>query len=251
MAVKKIIFVSTGHSFFIYQQKITRYFDDGELYSTKLITLDEFSRNKNVFENIMNSDFNNIQLFSDFTGDKKSREDLIKYFNNREKIFGDKYVCTYKILSPSEITSFYTFDVWVDLKVKQPALLDENNRFRVRPYMFQGVYPDSICVENHPKIDWGKEKKEGEAFYGWTQIPRPMEPRVCSYLAPTSDIEKVIGIKRFKDTAWIGTDREQEYTDETEEYEMDMVYSDGCFHFDENKCEIFKQHNVMEVEEEK
>ena len=48
---------------------------------------------------------------------------------------------------------------------------------------------------------------------------RPLSYIICR---KSEDIDKIIGIKRYKDINWLGTEKENDFTGETEEIVLEM-----------------------------
>jgi hypothetical protein len=257
MDTRKIIFYCVHDDFFIYKNTIHRYYHHRKrkLYSENKILIDDFINEKNVYYEIIKSEFNkynvdetfinsniyyeidkyrfnNFDVIEDCIYDEFLRNELIKYFEYR-KTKGDKYFLTYKQLSPLEITEFYTFEIWVDIKENA----DINKRTRIKLDMYPNE--DNNIIVNSRILE------EREMHFGRQKINTPWDNRSYSYLIPIIDITKIIGIKRFKDTDWLGTEREYEYNGKTDEYEMDISYKNENFYFAEKKYVIFKQHNSV------
>lgn len=62
------------------------------------------------------------------------------------------------------------------------------------------------------------------------------------YIVPMERIDKVIGIKRYRDTSSFGQIGGEEYTGEVEEFVLDL------HHFDEKVYKVLKEHHMLEVE---
>lgn len=62
------------------------------------------------------------------------------------------------------------------------------------------------------------------------------------YIVPMERIDKVIGIKRYRDTSSFGLIDGEEYTGEVEEFVLDL------HHFDEKVYNVLKEHHMLEVE---
>lgn len=62
------------------------------------------------------------------------------------------------------------------------------------------------------------------------------------YIVPMERIDKVIGIKRYRDTSSFGQIGGEQYTGEVEEFVLDL------HHFDEKVYNILKEHHMLEVE---
>lgn len=62
------------------------------------------------------------------------------------------------------------------------------------------------------------------------------------YIVPMERIDKVIGIKRYRDTSSFGQIGGEQYTGEVEEFVLDL------HHFDEKIYNVLKEHYMLEVE---
>lgn len=62
------------------------------------------------------------------------------------------------------------------------------------------------------------------------------------YIVPMERIDKVIGIKRYRDTSSFGQIGGEQYTGEVEEFVLDL------HHFDEKVYKVLKEHYMLEVE---
>lgn len=63
------------------------------------------------------------------------------------------------------------------------------------------------------------------------------------YIVPTDKLDKIIGIKRYRDTSTFGKADGEKFTGEVEEIILDI------HNFDENIYKIFKEHGMVEIEE--
>ncbi len=227
MGIKKILFRNIKDEYVIFKNKIFEYeYSHGvnKIFSEKDGLISDFIKNEKIYNQIINSDFNKFDVMCENnTGKDFSRKYIIECFKQRQsKGYHDYY--TYRVLSPQDVSSFYRFEVTIEMQgVKIPGFVQ-----------FDHVYPDSIILGSVYK---------GLEQIPYKQIPMPMEPRVTNYLFSTKYIDKVIGIKRYKEINWIGTGWEHydDFTSETEEYVLDL------HHFDQDIYRIFKEHNALEI----
>lgn len=225
--LKKILFGGLKEEYVIFQNGIFEYeYSHGvnKIFSSERKLISDFLKDTNRYNEIVTSDFNKFSIIGEENiGQDFSRDYLIEYFQKRINI-GDQDYNTYRVLSPQDVTSFYRFEI--SLVIQGVSILGFGQ--------FDHVYPDSIILGSVYK---------GLEQIPYKQIPMPMEPRVTNYLFSTKYIDKVIGIKRYKEINWIGTgwDHYDDFTGETEEYVLDL------HHFDQDIYRIFKEHNALEI----
>jgi len=226
--IKSILFKIIKREYVIYGEGIyTYHWSSGvnKIYSKNRKLISDFLKEEGVYNEIIRSDFNKFDVISeDDIGKDFSREYLIDYFEKRISK-GDKDYNTYKVLVPQDVTDFYQFGVWIEIAGVRivPGAFDQN-----------WEYPGCILL---PRID--EKLKKSIPF---TKVPTPMD-RGEDYLISDKYIDKVIGIKRYKEINWIGTGWEHydDFTSETEEYVLDL------HHFDQDIYRIFKEHNALEI----
>lgn len=228
--INNIQFKQTDSLFVIFKSKVLECFTNGKLYFiySKGKNIIDFLNNKTIYQDIIQSDFNKISVisFDEDTYEKNfSYEYLIEYFRNRLTEGHNNY-STYRVLFPQDINGFYKFEVWIEIAGVRiaPGTFDQNQE-----------YPGCILL---PRME---EKLKKSIPY--KKVPTPMDGRGEDYLISDSYIDKIIGVKRFKDINWIGTGWEHydDFTSETEEYVLDL------HHFDQDIYRIFKEHNALEI----
>lgn len=227
--IKKLLFKDLKDEYVIYTNNIYRYHYScgvNKIFSRNRKIISDFLKDERVYNEIINSDFNKFDVIcEDDIGKDFSREYLIDYFQKRiEK--GDVDCSTYRVLKPQDVTDFYQFGVWIEIAGVRiaPGAFDQNQE-----------YPGCILL---PRME---EKLKKSIPY--KKVPTPMDGRGEDYLISDSYIDKVIGVKRYKDINWIGTGWEhyEDFTSETEEYVLDL------HHFDQDIYRIFKEHNALEI----
>lgn len=195
--------------------------------SRTLITsenIDLLLNNKKTFEETLNSEYNLCVHYG--SGDLKLHKIDRDYLLERKK-FNDKDILLYKEFNPQKVTDFYSIELWIEINgirlLYYHQTPGEYNEVRF------DYYNNSLGY-NHPSYF----EKFGN------RVPCAHD-RGLEFVQPVEKIDKIIGIKRYRDTNWIGTDREQDFTGETEEIVLDMR------NFDENTYEFFRQHEAFEI----
>lgn len=216
-------FLYTQSSFVVFKNQLYVYSGNGRIYSKETVFIEEFVKDSSLYDKIKMSDFNEISVLSNYNSLDKSRISLINYYNDRRQRLKEDKIKLYRQLSSSDVESFYTFEIWLEIK-----------GHRIRPGQFiQTIdYPDDIAIIFDDKK---------YSYLGRKKIPAPIEPRWEAYLVPKEDIDKIIGIKKFKDVNWIGTEKEDFYSGKEENIVLDLNA------FDESIYQIFIQHESFTI----
>jgi hypothetical protein len=216
-------FLLTQSNFVIFRGQLFRYNGKSRIYSKEIILINDFIKNAKLFDKIKKSDFNQFNVLSNYVYSDNSRENLIKYFTERKNRLNDNVIRLYRQLTPKEIDCYYKFDVCLEIK----GIL-------IRPgqYIQHGDYPNDVAIVFEERNHWHLGRK---------QIPAPMEPQISAHLVPKKDIDKIIGIKRFKNIELLGTEKEDSFTGEQEEFVLDLN------EFDEKVYQIFLQHEAITI----
>ncbi len=222
---KKIIkqLQNTMSSFIVFKKQVFPYYGKSKLYANNSIKLEDLINDKDLFATIMSSDFNKFSFVSEFEYEELNRDNLIEYLINRKTRLDDDEINIYRELKPKDISSFYKFEVTIELD----GVLIEPGR-----YMQYLQYPDDLIVLIYNKEHLYLSRKE---------IPAPMEARSKAHLVPKEKVNKVIGKKRFKKTKWIGTEKEDEFTGKEEVFVLDLN------NFNQDVYAVFKEHEAIEV----
>jgi hypothetical protein len=219
--VKEINFYLTMSDFVLINRDIERYNGGKKIH--KQVKIDDLIQNKNSFDDILSLGFNKVEKLVDFTSFTFIEENVSISYLEERKTKGDSKVILHKNINVNEVSSFYKFEVWLEIK-----------GVKIRPgqYIENVIYPDDIIIVFDDRNHW---------HLGRMQIPAPMEPRISAHLVPKKDIDKVIGIKRFKNIEWLGTEMEDTFTGEKEEYILDLNQ------FEESVYQVFLQHEALTI----
>lgn len=116
----------------------------------------------------------------------------------------------------------------------------------LRTKFIRSLTNDRLIYIEKPYNNEELEKKM-TAILGEPQIPCDMEhdkdESTYYYIVPTKKLDKIIGIKRFRDTSTFGNPDGEKFTGEVEEIILDL------HHFDENIYEIFRAHGMVEIKD--
>ncbi len=222
--IKLKCILNTMSNFVIFKDKVYDYNGRGRIYSPNKILLDDFKKSESLYLDIINSDFNQFSVLSDFNYKEKSWENLIEYYSKRNNNFNHIEISTYRQLNAKEISAFYRFELSVEIS----GLKVQAGKY----------YP----LPNHPfdlAIDQMEENKKWQTEY--KLMPRPIEERLKSYVVPLAKVDKLIARKITKETKWFGTENEDKLT--VNEY----TYGLDTHNFNEEVLSIFKEHKLIEV----
>jgi hypothetical protein len=220
--IKKIDFILNRTNYLVYNNDIFIYSMNREcriarIYKTELLTEEKLSiEHKAGFKDVKNYYFNNIN---------EKYIQISKEYLAKSIELGNNTIALLRKVNSDEIESFYFLEIWLQVK-----------GIKLKPGQFGTIldkYPnDFIVTWLYPKdIHLSREK-----------IIDPQEPRSVAYLVPFSDIDRIIGVKRFRDPKWIGTENEKDFTGESEEIILDIR------NFDEKTYEFFLQHDAFKIE---
>ncbi len=218
-------FFQTQSDFVVFKNQLYSYNGRGRIYSKNAIMLEDFINDPLLFKRIITSDFNQFSVLSNYSFPDKSRENLIMYYSNRKEKFNDNVIFIYRQLSPNDIEFFYRLEVIVEIK----GIRINPGRYSIIPQ----DYPDDIVI---------LYLKPEERHIAKQEIIDPWDHRSSAYLVSISDIDKIIGVKRYRNIGHFNVIYEQEFTGETEEIVLDM------HNFDEKVYDFFRQHDAFEIE---
>lgn len=160
-------------------------------------------------------------------------ENFIEFFklNWSKDSFYDGLILLTKRLCPNDIESFYDFSLDIEID-------------GIRTSFFMGCNLDIVHIEMPYQNDALESKMT--AVFGEPQIPTDIgEIKYSSYhcyILPISRIDKIIGIKRYKDISSLGQEDGEQFTGEVEETILDL------HNFDEDIYKIFEEHGMLEIE---
>ena len=113
--IRLIRIINTLSSFVVFKGKVYDYNGRSRIYSSNIILLEDFKNKAQLYSDIINSDFNEFSVLSDFNYAKKNRNHLIEYYTERFNSFGSSDISTYRQLKSKEISSFYKFEVSIEI----------------------------------------------------------------------------------------------------------------------------------------
>lgn len=133
----------------------------------------------------------------------------------------------------NNVEAFYEFSLEVEIGSMRTKFIRSLTNDRL-------IYIEQPC--NNEEL-----KNKMTALLGKAQIPSDMEhdkeESAYYYIVPTKKIDKIIGIKRFRDTSTFGNPDGEKFTGEVEETILDL------HNFDENIYEIFRAHGMVEIKD--
>lgn len=150
----------------------------------------------------------------------------------KENFYDEGYIPLYNISLKSNTIIVYDFFIQVEicgLRTKFiQSLIDDSLIYIEKPYNNREIEKKMTTILGVPQVpsDIGYDKY-GPHYY---------------YIVPTDKIDKIIGIKRFKDTSTFGKCDGEKLTGKEEELILDL------HNFNENIYEIFKEHGMVEIE---
>jgi hypothetical protein len=208
--------------FVLYEGRLKRFSGPHTLIISK--DLDLLINNKEAFEVILNSEYNLCVHYG--SGDLKLHKIDRDYLLERKK-FNDKDILLYKEFNPQKVTDFYLIELWIEINCVR-LLYYQQNPGEYNEVRFD--YYDNNLGYNHPSYF----EKFG------SRVPCAHD-RGLEFVQSVEKIDKIIGMKKYRNQIWIGTDREQDFTGETEEIVLDM------HNFDEKTYKFFRQHEAFEI----
>lgn len=153
----------------------------------------------------------------------------------KEKSYNQEYITLSNIhLNEKNIESFYEFLLEIDFEVFTSG------------FQRSIAFKDSIYIEmpNDENL-----KSQMALFFGKPQnIPELDNEKYGSgknyfyYIVPKSKINKIIGIKKYRDTSTFGQPDGEQFTGEQEKIILDL------HNFDENIYKIFEEHKMLKIE---
>lgn len=162
-------------------------------------------------------------------------KEFIEYYilHWKENFDNEGYLPLYNISLDSSAILLYEFSIEVEISGLRSkfteSLIDNFHIYIERPYNNEELEKKMTAILGSPQIpaDIGHDKY-GSHYY---------------YIVPTDKLDKIIGIKRYRDTSTFGKADGEKFTGEVEEIILDL------HNFDENIYEIFKEHGMVEIEE--
>lgn len=147
---------------------------------------------------------------------------------------GEDYIVLSKT-KLDDVSSFYTFSLEIEIEGIRTVFQ------RSIAYYNKYIYIETPEKENL--------KSQMNQIFGEPQNIPELEnekygsgKRYFFYIVPISRIDKIIGIKKYRDISTIGQLDGEQFTGEIEEIILDL------HNFDENIYKIFKEHGMLEIE---
>ncbi len=211
---------------------------------TDFYSLEKLLEDKDYLETVINKGFNNYEKGFDSNEDFEyksfyipiSRNFLEFYKQNwEEEEYLDNEICLCNInLTQETVQSFYEFSLGVEVE-------------GLRIFYSVSSFDNETIECYFPRDDDEMEKKLISLF-GEPQVHPANEGDKYGRLSknyfffPKSKIDKIIGIKKYRDIATIGQSDGEFFTGEEEEFILDM------HNFDESIYKIFEEHGFLTLE---
>lgn len=210
----------------------------GRLY--KYFNVDKLLTDKQYYQKVSESGY--ICFEKEFWIDNKIRktfdisltENFVAFFklNWGKESFYEGLILLSKVISINNVESLYEFYLEIEINGIRTKFIQSLNDKNI-------LYIDKLKDE---KLEYEMNKILGEP-----QIPADIgHDKYGShyyYIVPTDKLDKIIGIKRYRDTSTFGKADGEKFTGEVEEIILDL------HNFNENIYEIFKEHGMVEIEE--
>ncbi|CAI9429328.1 Uncharacterised protein [Candidatus Ornithobacterium hominis] len=212
-----------------YSGSISWYFDILKLLS-----------DKNYYnETIISLEFNRFEIIYDYQYKRKKlflpvSKELIEYYSTTKEFENSKTIRLTNIHINNNVNSFYEFSIEV--------IIDNFRTGFQRSFAFEDkIYietPENEFLksqmtqlfgepENIPELD-GEKYDSGKKFF--------------FNIVSKSRIDKIIGVKKYRDTSTIGQPDGEKFTGIEEELVLDLN------NFDENIYKIFEDHGMLEIQ---
>lgn len=210
----------------------------GRLY--KYFNVDKLLTDKQYYQKVSESGY--IYFEKEFWIDNKIRqtfdisltENFVVFFklNWGKESFYEGLILLSKVISINNVESLYEFYLEIEIN-------------GIRTKFIQSLNDKNILYIDKPKDE--KLEYEMNKILGEPQIPSDIgHDKYGShyyYIVPTDKLDKIIGIKRYRDTSTFGKADGEKFTGKIEEIILDL------HNFDENIYEIFKEHGMVEIKE--
>lgn len=235
---KTIKFYGNKKNFIIYNKK-QYYYEICSGRIQKSLDIEQLLSDENYYKNNVDDlEFNRFEIIYDYNNGRKSwfvplSKELIEYY--LIKNVQQKSIQLTNTNLKNNVDCFYEFSREVEIEGIRTSF--------TRSFAFE----DLIYIETteDEELNATMTKMFGEP----KNIPELESEKYGSglryfyFYVPKSRIDKIIGIKRFRDTTTIGEEGGEQFTGEIEEIVLDM------HHFDENIYAIFKEHGMLSIEE--
>lgn len=230
----------------IYQYLIV----SGKLYGYKLhsgrivdlFNIEKLLLNSNYYNSTLENGFKYYE--KDFWNKNDERKtfyiplskEFIEYYilHWKENFDNEGYIPLYNIsLNPNAIL-LYEFSIIVEINGLRSkfteSLINNYHIYIEKPYNNKALEEKMTTILGAPQVpsDIGYDKYEPHYYY----------------IVPTDKLDKIIGIKRYRDTSTFGKADGEKFTGEVEEIILDL------HNFDENIYKIFKEHGMVEIEKD-
>lgn len=201
---------------------------DGLLYNYSFHNMKVFKRfnysitktRENLKDSISKYNLDEIKLNGQFQKINLSNIDLYSLLNKTNCFYSNGLI-------KDKITSFYQIKTALEIKGKR--VFDF--------YQIPGNY-NEVRFDYHENGLPMRDPYYREFFGPAVQCAHD---RGVEFVQPIENIDKIIGLKKYRNPEWLGTEREKEFNGKEEEIVLDMR------NFDNSIYEIFKQHDAFEI----
>lgn len=213
-----------------------------ENYYNEIVNILEFNKLEKIYEPELFSslELNRFEIndFYNYRGkqsfipvSKEVIEYYIDYYTTIDEDINDKVRLSNTHLNEN-VDSFYEFDLQIEIdKIRINGIYDfDNQTIEFRTEENEAVKEIMIDLFGEPVVH---PANEGDKYLRLVKN---------YFFSPKSRIDKIIGVKKYRDTSTIGHPDGEQFTGETEEIILDL------HNFDENIYKIFRDHGMLEIE---
>ncbi len=252
-----IIYKDRKYKYEKYSGRIYWYFEVSKLlsdesYYNEIVNLLEFNKFQEIFEHKLFSSLKlnrfEINYFYNYRGkqsfitvSKELIEYYIKYYTDKDEFENNKEIILSNTHLNENVNSFYEFDLQVEIEGIKDARLGRIGDFGTEICTPASDYMCSDLLHNE------QLKERMTTLFGEAKVHPQNESDkygrfAKEYFIPKSRIDKIIGIKKYRDTSTFGQPDGEQFTGEIEEIILDL------HNFDENIYKIFKEHGMLQIE---
>lgn len=249
---KKIIFTGRNMNWLIFKGRLEYYtINSGRI--TQGVKTEQLLSNRLLLKEIIQNGFDSYE--KNFEGREKNLWDngMVTYNRQNKKFYipiSENFIEFYQLnwtsdnwnkeyitlsnthLSQDNIDSFYEFSILVEIEGIRIGDVDN--------------FGDKICF-SFPNDNQEVKNKMIELF-GEPQVhPQNMDDKYGQFaknyfFIDRTRMDKIIGIKKYRDTSTIGQPDGEQFTGKQEEIILDL------HNFDENIYKVFKEHQMIDLE---
>lgn len=193
----------------------------------------------NRFE--INCFFNYRGKQSFINASKELIEYYIKYYTDKNEFENNKEIILSNTHLNYNVDSFYEFDIKVEVEGLEDIRLEKIGDFGTEICTPASNFLCSDLLHND------RLKQKMATLFGEPKVHPQNEGDKYGrfdkeYFIPKSKIDKIIGIKKYRNISTIGQPDGEQFTGETEEIILDL------HNFDENTYTILKEHGMIEIQ---